>query len=334
MEINNFIKEILYNEDKVALSGIGSFVVEYKSADIDETDTNKVNISPPKRIVHFDNYLKEDDNKLSNFLISYAEASENESKEVLQNFLTDCNQRLENGEKIYFDEIGNLYLDDNKEVQLERDIQSNFLQEAFALADVETTEIAQEKEKTVIVKKKRNKALLIPVALLILIVAAIAVKFIFFPDLDLFSNRLANNTNNTNNVNNTEINNNNTNKNENLVIDEDSILIDNTNNEIVDNNTTENNTDNTTIDNNDTNILPPKKGDFYIIAGSFTNKSGAETVYKELKKQGLSPDILNKDKYYRVSIGQFDNEAQANAEVKRLKKKHKSLSQIWVKEMK
>lgn len=69
---------------------------------------------------------------------------------------------------------------------------------------------------------------------------------------------------------------------------------------------------------------------YFIIGGSFKEFQNAEELYNELSKQGKDTEILPKyQEFNRVVISSFDNEAEARAELNRLRAQRNN-NDLWL----
>jgi hypothetical protein len=59
---------------------------------------------------------------------------------------------------------------------------------------------------------------------------------------------------------------------------------------------------------------------FFLVAGSFRGLRNAELTRKELIKEGYSPEIIENDGYFRVTIGSFSDKMEAINELQRLRR--------------
>ncbi len=132
-KIPAYISELLYRHNCVIVPGFGGFVARHIPSGIFNSGSL---ITPPGKSVLFNKNLQNNDGLLANYLmekhlISYAEASRQ-----LTNFAETCKQRLESSRRLEIEQIGVLYLDQEKNVQFEPQADVNYLISSFGLGSV------------------------------------------------------------------------------------------------------------------------------------------------------------------------------------------------------
>src|SRR6056297_1172136 len=127
-ELDQYISELLYDYDCVILPQLGGFVTNYKPARIDES---KGIALPPRKDIGFNRNLMRSDGLLEKSLsdgqkITFEEAGEAVKKQVAAYWET-----LNSGEKVRFNKIGLLYIDDDKNLQFKPSDDINYLKTSF-----------------------------------------------------------------------------------------------------------------------------------------------------------------------------------------------------------
>ena len=307
--------------DIVVIPELGAFETKHISAKINKTTGE---IQPPTKTVFFNPLNKKDDKIILNHLKEIKGLSENEASKHIKDFVMATEAKLKMKSNIIFPEVGVLYSDQNNKICLKDEAKDSLLTDNYGMSTVKipkkktqapqklSTLLPKEDEKSKKTKKsnKTLKRLLIALPFIALIVLVA----IFYKQIWSFSSNLAQNIFNKNEVTDTTKTNNNNN-----VVEIDSSEIEN--NVIIDSTEIDNNTETPPDTKTDTEILensnvhkvtPDKLGGsykkYYLIVGSFENKSFANDRVNEMKKNGYSScEILFRDNTHRVSIGGFDD---------------------------
>ena len=97
MKLAKYIKDLLLENDKVVLPGLGTFIGKSETSKIDQkTDVLK----PPKKIISFDGSRKADDGLLVRHVSKSENISLREARKAIEDFVNDCIRDLSNGKRI------------------------------------------------------------------------------------------------------------------------------------------------------------------------------------------------------------------------------------------
>lgn len=129
-QINKYITELLRDIDCVIIPGLGAFVVNPESAQV---DLRQHTFSPPSKDIGFNKNISRNDGLLADRIAEREEITFEQANTNISAFVNDCIQKLQNGEQIKFDGIGLLSVDTAKHIQFEPDDSINFLPESFGL---------------------------------------------------------------------------------------------------------------------------------------------------------------------------------------------------------
>ena len=123
MDITAFIKELLFGHDCVILPGFGGFVGNYTPARIDKsTDT----FYPPVKQISFNRNLNHNDGLLVGRISSTTGINYGDARNMVDDFVTSLQKKLERGEKVHFDKIGTFANNQEGNVQFEPDQDVNY----------------------------------------------------------------------------------------------------------------------------------------------------------------------------------------------------------------
>ncbi len=131
MDISKYINKLLYQHECVILPDFGGFVSNYHSAKIDFKNNS---FYPPRKNILFNRQLIQNDGLLINYIARVENIDYSESKELVTGFVKTSNEKLRNGNRASFDGIGTFHFDENKNLQFEPDISTNFLLESYGFS--------------------------------------------------------------------------------------------------------------------------------------------------------------------------------------------------------
>lgn len=150
MTIEKQISELLKEQDCVIVAGLGGFIANYVPASINPVTHV---FTPPCRQVAFNAALRNNDGILANHLvrtlgIGYAEAVEQIEK---QSHVWASG--LNRGEKISFENIGQLYADKEHHIHFLPERNANLLDDAFGLSVFSTQPVLNQERSSQIAQK-------------------------------------------------------------------------------------------------------------------------------------------------------------------------------------
>lgn len=131
MNISNHIQDLLYRYECVVLPGFGAFLSQKQSAYIDE---NSNEFYPPKKVISFNRQLIKNDGLLANYISEVENVKYPTANNMIQEFVYDLENSLQNDSKAELANIGNFYLDAEDKLQFEPYENVNFLAQSFGLA--------------------------------------------------------------------------------------------------------------------------------------------------------------------------------------------------------
>jgi len=128
VEIDKYIQELLYDYDCVIVPQLGGFVTNYRPASADE---NSGIIHPPGKDILFNKNLTKSDGLLEKALADGAKITFEDAGIVLRDITEKYWAKLNGGDKVKFNRIGILYIDDHKNLRFEPAANENYLKSAF-----------------------------------------------------------------------------------------------------------------------------------------------------------------------------------------------------------
>ena len=141
MKISNYIQDLLYRYECVVLPGFGAFLTQKQSAYIDK-DSNE--FYPPNKVISFNRQLMKNDGLLANYITELEDVKYSTANNMIQEFVFDLENSLQNEAKAELANIGKFYLDAEDKLQFEPFEKFNFLTQSFGLDSYKTTPVNRE----------------------------------------------------------------------------------------------------------------------------------------------------------------------------------------------
>jgi len=149
-DVTYYIRRLLYRYDCVIVPDLGGFVGSYQSARILSAIQT---IKPPYKKISFNIHLNNNDGLLANE-IAYGEGIDYEAaRDVIHKFVDDCIKRMARGEAVRLEHIGDLFYDEEQNLQYKSVHDTNYLKSSYGLSSMRLEKMAQVKNKPEEVKK-------------------------------------------------------------------------------------------------------------------------------------------------------------------------------------
>ncbi|HBF87090.1 MAG TPA: hypothetical protein DDX39_00500 [Bacteroidales bacterium] len=338
-EISKLLGDLLFEHECVIIPNFGGFVSNPQNTIV----RNGKLFLPPSKSVLFNKNLQRNDGLLINYIAERKNISYSEARLNVENFVHELNYRLKEQGSFLIEDIGAFHLQEEAILQFIPDLSKNYLISSYGLSSFSFPELTNSDDPTQVLRKHSDKETVrISINKNFVRKALISIPVMLVLTVIPFKSNI----------------------NEKQLIDKASILpqITNTKNkeigDLIEQKTDkksalfyqeaeaniveaiEEKTDSIMLIEEPTkpnesiveplNITSVQRGNFYIIAGSFTVLKQAENHLEVLRKQGFNPQIISEDKSrYRISIQTFSSKAEANNEISELRTKHKDLS-VWL----
>jgi nucleoid DNA-binding protein len=141
MKIDHYISQLLYRYQCVTVPGFGAFLTEIRSAQLHEgTHT----FYPPKKVVSFNSYLKNNDGLLANHIAQAEKMSYEIAVSVIQNEVNSWKNILKQNGSIALKNIGELNLNTENNLVFVSTDQVNYLKSSFGLSTFASPNIKRE----------------------------------------------------------------------------------------------------------------------------------------------------------------------------------------------
>ncbi|MDX2190862.1 MAG: SPOR domain-containing protein [Bacteroidota bacterium] len=154
MLVEKYIKRLLYTEDCIVIPGFGSFVTHYAGAEISIVRNR---ITPPYKLIAFNDKLLTDNEKLVNAIADGEQISIQQAELEIFNYIRIVKQSLVLQKQYTFDEIGKLYFNKEGLLNFEQFTKYNYLSESFGLPELYFKTIDRTNEKPVIFNSQNAK---------------------------------------------------------------------------------------------------------------------------------------------------------------------------------
>jgi nucleoid DNA-binding protein len=299
MKIEQYISQLLYRYQCVTVPGFGAFLTEFQAAQLDE---NSHSFYPPKKMVSFNPFIKNNDGLLANHLAQAEKISYEVAVNSIQNEVSHWKTKIQENGSFSVKNIGDFSLNSENNIVFVPIDQINYLTASFGLSsfvspavkrEVYKEEVEQLEEKAPVIftpEKRRNYSVLKYAAVFLLsagITGTVGYKY--------YENKIAQET---------LIVETNVQKKVNQKIQEATFYISNPLPAI-------------------TLTVPEEKLPYSVVAGAFRIESNAEEKYQRLLELGfkkakrLAP---NKHGLFPVVYGSYSTYSEAHEAMKNIKK--------------
>ena len=290
MLINSLIRFILQENSFVSIPSIGSFL---KDSTPSRIDTRLHLLTAPEERIGFTTERKFDDGSIVHYLCTHLGIPEKEAQQALLKWLNSTNQRLKNGERVDFEGIGQLYRKGDAIIFTQNTGEKQELG-TFGYLRVSMPDMLTKKRQSGKGKRGVAMAITLPIA-----IVGVGIGIAYWAYQDKESTPIPPNTTSQH-------------REQETMLEEDSTEV----------------TTYSQIERNHEQkmALTPttpaeRKSVYYLVAGSFAERTNAEKLFHQLRWEGYNPELININGLYRVSLAHFYDKNQANIELAQLKKK-------------
>lgn len=130
MKIEQYISQLLYRHQCVTVPGFGAFLTEIQSAHLHE---NTHSFYPPKKLISFNSHLKNNDGLLANHIAQSEKTSYADAVASIESEVVIWNSILQVNERFTLKNVGELYLNSEKNIVFTPSENINYLKESFGL---------------------------------------------------------------------------------------------------------------------------------------------------------------------------------------------------------
>lgn len=136
--ICNAISQLLYEHDKVIVPGLGAFIRHDEGAQVNIV-TNAF-VKPSSTIV-FDPQQREDNDLIATFLTASEGMTEEEARQLLAQFVSDCFADLKTGKEVGITGVGTLSMGNQQQLVFQSTADGDYNADAFGLSDFSVTPV-------------------------------------------------------------------------------------------------------------------------------------------------------------------------------------------------
>jgi len=318
MALTNYISDLLYRYECVLVPEFGAFLTQNHNAVIDVT-TNV--FLPPRKVISFNEQLKQNDGLLANHIVGVDQCSYAEAVEKITEYVTGIKGKLVTGEAVLFAKIGYFSLNIEGKLQFSPLEEVNYLTSAFGLQSTYKSPVLREeyKEEVVVLEEKSPIAFIpetrVKAKRSYLKYAAVAVVAIIASGA--FGNKVYTDQMDEVNAHNSEVDN----QIERMAVQRASIF---------DINPIE-------VPEVTFNVGVEKKqvGNYHIIAGAFRFEENADKKIEQLQEAGFSAKKIGQNKYglHQVVYASIVDKVEALSTLRSIKKSHNPNAWLLVKKM-
>ena len=131
MNIESYIAQLLYRYQCVTVPGFGAFLTEIQSAQLIESSNS---FFPPKKIISFNAYLKNNDGLLANYIAQAEKTSYEYAISAIQYEVFNWKKALQENGLFAIKNVGNFSLNADKNLIFTPYDQTNYLTNSFGLS--------------------------------------------------------------------------------------------------------------------------------------------------------------------------------------------------------
>lgn len=160
MDIGHHIGSLLYENEAVALPGLGSFKATYQPAVIDQVQGE---LHPPGKTLAFNSNLVGDDGLLVGMLQQQYDLSVADAAQMLEGYVNEIKDAIERREIVVFPKVGRLYKDYENNLQFLPD-GNNFDTASYGLPTVSFYPVARSARPQPVKEAPKKKAVRMPIS--------------------------------------------------------------------------------------------------------------------------------------------------------------------------
>ena len=146
MKIEDSISQLLYRYQCVTVPGFGAFLTEFQSAQLHE---NSNTFYPPKKLISFNPYLKNNDGLLANHLAQVEKIGYEVAVNTIHDQVTAWKNNIQELGQFALKNVGQFSLNAEKNLVFVPADQLNYLKESFGLTTYISPAVKREVEKVI-----------------------------------------------------------------------------------------------------------------------------------------------------------------------------------------
>jgi len=143
MEIGKYIHKLLLENESVIIPGFGAFVSNYKPAELIK-ETNE--LKPPSKEISFSQQIRNNDGLLVGCIADGENISHFDALKKIEKERENIIFKLDKREKVSLEETGELFFDENNEIQFNPFEDENLLLDSFGLEPLLVNNLVEKKK--------------------------------------------------------------------------------------------------------------------------------------------------------------------------------------------
>ena len=311
MQLETYISDLLYRYECVVIPDFGAFLTQRESAKVHES-TNA--FYPPKKVLSFNEQIQKNDGLLVHYISDVEKIPFEDALSKIQKRIKSLKSYLIQGETLSFDNIGELFLNNEGKIQFEPSYHLNYLTDAFGLSQFVSPSVTREVYKEEVEEleevipiaftpeKRKTRPYLkyAAVALIALTIGSVGMSQFYVNKIETH-NQLAQEE---------------ANKQLEHKIQEATFIIDNPLPAITLN-------------------VDKQAGRYHIVAGAFRVKENSAKKVNQLQKLGYNARTIGANKYglHEVVYGSFEDRREALQALRKIRYNHNKAAWLLVKEL-
>ena len=312
--LGQYINRLLLENDIVIIPGLGALVSKYKPAEINN-ETGY--ITPPSKEFSFNQQIKNNDGLLVGCIAESESLSRPNALKAIERECERIIYRLDKGEKVLIDDVGEFFLNKNNEIQFEPHFKGNMLLDSFGLEPVNIFDDNTEQEPVATYVPETEKKTGRWWYLLLIIPLAAIILYVLYKNQDKTTKQKQENHQNTDILEEATNTISTIDSVQTLTIDSTQALA----------------TDSVEIIEIEPNVTEPILDDsakYYLIGGSFKDEENVAKYIKQFNVEGYEPFYVGKyGDFHLVGLGRYNTEIEAYRANKDYIAKN-PYSEVWV----
>lgn len=153
---DEIVGELLMQNNCVVIPSLGGFVANAVAARV---DVEKGVITPPRKALSFNKSLTNNDGLLVDAWAQRKKMTFNEASKAVSSEVSKIKSKLNEGDRIHFENVGFLYLNSAGKMAFEQDRFFNLLLESYGMSSFQFVPVEEEKELEVVEHEKESPKL-------------------------------------------------------------------------------------------------------------------------------------------------------------------------------
>lgn len=133
MDVQKYIKELLFSYDCIILPEFGGFIMHYVPAEIHPV-TNK--FLPPSKTIAFNEQLNVNDGLLVSYIVREANKTQEDAAALVKDFVKGLKNHLATFNLYILKDVGRFFFNSHNHLEFEPENSINYLEESFGLTEL------------------------------------------------------------------------------------------------------------------------------------------------------------------------------------------------------